>query len=229
MRHIFILTVECDKEKRHHQESWEESSPRNRGCSSTLNRRSGKRVFYFHLRERLFRDLALSYRTYDESSKFSGALSHRNAAKLFHMRISVAGFGRPRCTKECSLEEGSSDFRKRGRKEITYVPILMESGLQKSGPRHPRSSVPFPILLCEPTIVPRHGSFVDRSSRFSLEYHTFVSADRTVSAREFTGTSPSSYLCDITNVFGIRRSIDSPPNGNASLTFTVSNYKADIE
>jgi len=48
-------------------------------------------------------------------------------------------------------------------------------------------------------------------------------------AREFTGTSPSPCLCDITNIFGIRRSIDSPPNGNASLKFTVLNYKADIE
>lgn len=51
-----------------------------------------------------------------------------------------------------------------------------------------------------------------------------------ISACEFTDTSPSPYSCDITNVFGIRRgSIDSPPNGNASLMFTVSNYKADIE
>jgi len=62
-----------------------------------------------------------------------------------------------------------------------------------------------------------------------ISYICFRRQERPSHAREFTGASPSLYLCDITNVFGIRRSIDSPPNGNASLTFTMSNYKADIE
>lgn len=94
---------------------------------------------------------------------------------------------------------------------------------------HPRSSVLFPSSFANQRLSRDMAVSLIEAPAFRWNIIHLFPQGPTVSAREFTGVSPSPYLCDITNVFGIRRSIDSPPNGNASLTFTVSSYKADIE
>lgn len=111
------------------------------------------------------------------------------------------------------------------------MPILAESRedlailLVLSCPSHPLPSFSS-LQLSE---CPRRCSFVDRSSRFSLEYLTFVSARTDRLCPGVTMYRPSS--CDITNILGIQRGgrIDSPPCNYRPLTLTISNCIADIE
>lgn len=127
-------------------------------------------------RECVFPNLPLSYCTYDEGSKFSGAISSKRRETIPRKDPPVAGLGDRNVGRNAPWK--ISDFRKRGRKEITYVPILAESRedlaipLVLLYPSHPPPSLSS-LQLSE---CPRRSSFVDRSSRFSLEYLTFVSA-----------------------------------------------------
>jgi hypothetical protein len=160
---IFISADRRDKEKRHRRRSRRgivaPELTGGEGLSSTLNRhgsRAGWGASSCALVCVLPDTLGPSYCTYDEGSKFSGAISPKRRETV-PRKDSQSTWGHRRPAREYPRRK-ISDFRKRGRKEITYVPIPAESGNDR--PLHPPS-------LSSPVLV-RGGDRPSRSAAVSL-------------------------------------------------------------
>lgn len=155
-------------------------APESRGHPSTLNRRDGEYVSPLPLPrfpcKCVFLDLPLSYCTYDEGSKFSGAISpeRRETIPRKDPRRRVR---RPERRKECSLEDQRfPETRPKGDYVCANTRGILRREDPGSSPSYSSSPVRPVLSPLQRIECPRRSSFVDRGSRFSLEYLTFVSA-----------------------------------------------------
>lgn len=157
------------------------------------------------------------------------------------MRIPVAGSGRlGGCTKGMLFLEDQRfpETRPKGDYVCANTRGIRSFREKRSSPFSPSSPIRSPSSFRERLSRDIAVSLIEAPAFRRNIIHLFPREDRTRTSLPGSLRAPSptrqpcSCSCDITNVFGIRRggSIDSVlPNGNASLTFALSYYKADIE